>query len=104
MTNPINGGSRPVNSSGTETARTAKNRGTDQATGSRPEGTPANKPAESASTSERLQAVRQGIDQTPEVDQDRVDAIKQSIAEGRYVVNPDKIAQKFAELEGLLNQ
>ena len=34
---------------------------------------------------------------------ERVEAIKQAIAEGRFPIDPERIAAKFAELEGLLN-
>lgn len=53
--------------------------------------------------SERLQALRERIDNTGEVDRERVDAIKARIASGEYVVDPQRVAAKFAELEGLLN-
>ncbi|RFA28567.1 flagellar biosynthesis anti-sigma factor FlgM [Alkalilimnicola ehrlichii] len=59
--------------------------------------------AQAGVESERLQMVRDRIDSTPEVDIERVEAIKQSIAEGRYPLDPERIADKFAELEGLLN-
>lgn len=59
--------------------------------------------ADAASESERLQQVRERIDSTPEVDMERVEKIKQAIAEGRFPVDAKRIAAKFAELEGMLN-
>lgn len=53
--------------------------------------------------SSRLQQVQERIDNTPEVDMARVEAIKQAIAEGNFPIDAERIAQKFAELEGLLN-
>ncbi|MBA1146954.1 flagellar biosynthesis anti-sigma factor FlgM [Ectothiorhodospiraceae bacterium WFHF3C12] len=53
--------------------------------------------------SERLQALRERVDNTGEVDRERVDALKERIANGEYVVDPKRVAAKFAELEGLLN-
>lgn len=58
--------------------------------------------ADAASESERLTLVRERIDSTPDMDMDRVEAIKQAIAEGRFPVDPKRIAAKFVELEGLL--
>lgn len=59
--------------------------------------------AESAVASSRLQQIQERIDGTPEVDTARVEAIKQAIAEGNFPIDPARIAQKFVELEGLLN-
>ncbi len=53
--------------------------------------------------SERLQMIKDRVDSTPEVDMDRVEAIKQKIAEGKYPIDPERVAEKFAQFEGLLN-
>lgn len=53
--------------------------------------------------SARLQALRERIDNTGEVDRERVESLKARIANGEYVVDPKRVAAKFAELEGLLN-
>jgi negative regulator of flagellin synthesis FlgM len=42
------------------------------------------------------------MQQVPEVDSKRVEAIKTAIANGEYQPNSEVIAQKFAELEKLL--
>lgn len=54
--------------------------------------------------STRLQALRERIDNTGEVDRERVESLKERIANGEYVVDPKRVAAKFAELEGLLNE
>lgn len=58
--------------------------------------------ADAASESARLTRVREQIDSAPEVDMARVEAIKQAIAEGRFPIDPERVAEKFIELEGLL--
>lgn len=57
----------------------------------------------SSMQSERLQAIRSAIEGTPAVDRDRVAAIRDQIARGEYPLNPDRIAQRFAEFEKLLH-
>lgn len=42
--------------------------------------------------------------QTPYFDQQRVDSIKQSIAEGQYAVDSQRVADKFLETEQLLGK
>jgi len=42
--------------------------------------------------------------QTEYFDQERVDTIKQSIAEGQYAVDPQRVADKFMETEQLLGK
>jgi negative regulator of flagellin synthesis FlgM len=39
------------------------------------------------------------VAQAPDVDRKKVDAIKQSIAEGRYTVNPEQIAKAMLDAE-----
>lgn len=48
-----------------------------------------------------LQGLQQQAEQVPEVDQQRVDSIKQAIANGEYQPDPEKIAQQFTKLEQL---
>lgn len=70
----------------------------------------ASKPAPTASDNVSLSAKAQSlarlesrVAQAPEVDRKKVDAIKQAIAEGRYTVNPDKIAKAMLEAEQQAN-
>lgn len=103
MSSPIDNGPRlPLGGAGGANRKTAVD-----GAGSQP-GAKANE-ADQASVdasvqSERLKAVQESIDNTPEVDMEKVEAIKQSIAEGRFPIDPQRIAEKFAELEGLLNR
>jgi len=46
-----------------------------------------------------LQAAQRGLPSTPPLDQVKVEALRQSIAEGRYAINPQQIAQKMLELD-----
>lgn len=49
-----------------------------------------------------LEAMFSEIDKIPDMDSAKVDAIKQSIANGDYQPNAEVIAQKFTEIERLL--
>lgn len=52
-----------------------------------------------------LQQLAKGVTaQTEYFDQGRVDAIKQSIAEGQYAVDSQRVAEKFMETEQLLGK
>jgi len=101
MSNPIDNGPR-VTSPGVGSARGAHVKSV--RTGGEPASTgeSAGVQADTAAASTRLQQVRAAIDSAPEIDQARVDAIKQAIAEGRFPVDPKRIAEKFVQLEGLL--
>jgi negative regulator of flagellin synthesis FlgM len=59
--------------------------------------------ADASTESGRLQQIRERIDSTPDLDMKRVEDIKLALAEGRLSLDPERIAQKFASLEGLLN-
>ncbi|EAR22300.1 hypothetical protein NB231_05305 [Nitrococcus mobilis Nb-231] len=52
--------------------------------------------------SNRLQAVRDAIEHTPEIDSSRVASIRERIAQGDYPVNVEHIAQRFTAFEKLL--
>lgn len=103
MTNPIGNGPR-VDRTGvgaTSGNKAAETRGgATEADGAR-EGAG----AEGASSvqSERLQAVRAAIDSAPTIDRGRVESIRDQIARGDYPLDPDRIAQRFAEFEQLLH-
>lgn len=75
---------------------------TDKGSGGTPNPSASTSTSARPATSEPLRAVRECIEQTPEVDRKRIAEIKQSIADGRYVLDPLTIAQSFSELEGLL--
>ena len=99
MSNPIDNGSR-VGGSGLSGLRGATNKG--PRAPERDDVAVGGASGDTAVASSRLQQVRDTIDNTPEVDMDKVEAIKQAIAEGRFPIDPKRIAEKFAELEGLL--
>ncbi|ABM61311.1 flagellar biosynthesis anti-sigma factor FlgM [Halorhodospira halophila] len=101
MSNPIEGGGpRPVGPATAQPGKGQKSGGADEAPNAPSKGAAGG--ADEAATSERLQTVRERIDQTPEVDRDRVEAIKERIANGDYPVDAEKVAKKFAELEALV--
>ncbi len=104
MTNSINGGNQGVDRALAESLRSRQsNEIANQPAGGRPAEEAGGESAR-ASTSERLQAVSAAIEQAPDVDMERVEAIRQSIAEGNYPIDADRIASKFIELEGLLER
>ena len=47
----------------------------------------------------QLNDIQQALLDTPEVDQAKVDAIRQSIENGEYEINSSKIAEKMIELD-----
>ncbi len=49
-----------------------------------------------------LETMSAQLDKIPDMDMSKVDAIKQSIANGDYQPNAEVIAQKFTEIERLL--
>lgn len=49
-------------------------------------------PKDASSVSPQLQQVQNVLASTPAVNSDRVREIKQAIAEGRFTINPEKIA------------
>ena len=53
-------------------------------------------------TTKILEAMTSEIEKLPDMDMNKVDSIKQSIANGDYQPNADVIAQKFTEIERLL--
>ena len=48
------------------------------------------------------QQVNDKISSTPEINQSRVDAIKDALARGEYKPDAEQIAKKFIEIESLL--
>lgn len=100
MTNPVNNGSRVgSNMPATVSGKTTR---ADQASESASNEVPASSKDDASTESSRLQQLRERIDSTPEVDMARVEQIKQALAEGRLPFDPQRVAQKFADLEGLL--
>lgn len=104
MTNPINGGNQGVDRALAENLRSRQNNEIANQPGGGRSAEDAGGESARSSTSERLQAVSAAIEQAPDVDMERVEAIRQSIAEGNYPIDADRIASKFIELEGLLER
>ena len=51
-----------------------------------------------------LQQLADAVAEQPAFDARRVDAIRDAIAEGRYHVDPERLAENFMDLEYTLNQ
>ena len=51
-----------------------------------------------------LQHLADSVAEQPAFDAERVAAIRDAIAEGRYHVDPERLAEKFIDLEYELNQ
>lgn len=100
MANPVNNNPRPgVGIAATPHGKPAQASTPDSAApGAVSRGT-----ADASTESGRLQQIRERIDSTSDLDMKRVEEIKLAIAEGRLSLDPERIAQKFANLEGLLN-
>lgn len=104
MTNPVDSGKPAMDRTLAESLRsrgktTAAGQGQERPAPQQPEASAGN-----SGPSSRLQAVLDRISQTPEVDQARVDALRQSIAEGNYPIDADRIAERMVELERLLDR
>ena len=50
-------------------------------------------------TAAKLKRIEASLAQQPEVDQSRVDAVRERVESGNYSVDPKKIAQKLLRLE-----
>lgn len=50
-------------------------------------------------TASELMRLEEQLDTLPEVDSERVEALRQAIAEGRYEVNPGRIADALIQVE-----
>lgn len=54
------------------------------------------------SSTKILASMQSEIDKVADIDQSKIDSIKQALSDGTYQANPDTIAQKFIEIEKLL--
>lgn len=102
MTNPVNNGSRINN--GLPVTTNSKSVRADKSVESTNTSQAAVVGADASTESSRLQQLRERINTTPDVDMARVEEIKQALAEGRLTFDPQRIAEKFADLEGLLDR
>ncbi|HET8701984.1 MAG TPA: flagellar biosynthesis anti-sigma factor FlgM [Nitrococcus sp.] len=60
-------------------------------------------PGDTNLQSDRLQAVYDAIEHTPEIDRSRVEEISERIARGDYPLNVERIAERFTAFEKLLH-
>lgn len=59
----------------------------------------ASSPVRITEQARQLAALEQALSDVPVVNEARVDAIRQALAEGRYEVNPERIADKLLRTE-----
>ena len=52
----------------------------------------------------RLQALEKSLETVPVVDAQRVDALRKSIADGSFRIDPERVATKLVQLEGTLDK
>lgn len=103
MSNPIDNGPRPPGSYPTGSRNGTARTGSHEDTDSRPSAATAAPQDASTSESGRLQAVREAIDNTPEVDSSRVQDIRDRISRGEYPLDANRVAERFADFEQLLS-
>lgn len=53
---------------------------------------------------QQLQGVQSKMASLPEIDQKKITEIKLAIAEGRYKVDPEKLAANISQFESVLNE
>lgn len=107
MTNPINGTGRNrgeiLNEQSNRTARTDK---TSAVQGDNP------KPADTASNAEtvsitseasRIRELQNSLADVPDIDMEKVEAIKKEIANGNYPIDHERIASNLIDLEKSLS-
>lgn len=56
------------------------------------------------SQAQQVQGAQSNLSNLPEIDMQKVDAIKLAISEGRYKVDPEKLASNIATFEQALSQ
>jgi len=104
MTDTINTNNRPHNTAVPTETRSSSGPGAGKANASAPEQGKQSNPAAivELSTSGLLQTIGEQLEKQPEVNEARVAAIKQSLAQGDYKADAEVIARKFSEIEKLL--
>lgn len=70
--------------------------------GSQDSKSPAGGEVSITSTASLLARLQQSLGGKPAFDQSRVDAIRKALAEGKYIVNPDKVAHGLTQMEHAL--
>lgn len=104
MTSPIN----PINRSTTDALNnngSAKTRDKESSESQSSNPRPATEDTVSLSEqSLQVRDLQQQLENLPEVDAEKVEAIKQEIARGNYPLDPERIAQNLISLEKALNE
>ncbi|MDH5471450.1 MAG: flagellar biosynthesis anti-sigma factor FlgM [Gammaproteobacteria bacterium] len=103
MTNPINNINR------TATDALSNSNAKTKATVSAETGTTKTRPSSEdtvslSAESSQIKSLQQQLDAVPEVDIEKVDAIKREIAKGNYPLDPERIAENLISLEKALSQ
>ncbi|MFW2374727.1 MAG: flagellar biosynthesis anti-sigma factor FlgM [Gammaproteobacteria bacterium] len=104
MTSPIN----PINRSTTDALNSnGSTRARDKESTETSSSSPRPAAEDTVSLSDQSLQVRdlqQQLESLPEVDAEKVEAIKQEIAKGNYPLDPERIAQNLIKLEKALNE
>ena len=102
MTNPINNINRPL----TDALNAGNNKAKAQTSAdSSAETRPASEDTVSLSAeSGQVKSLQQQLDAVPEVDTEKVEAIKREIAKGNYPLDPERIAENLINLEKALSE
>ena len=100
MTNTINTNNQLRNG----TVSTGKTDGSNSTVGKQPSSTPAAEDSDQLSlqSTALAQQLSDKVKSVPEINQARVDAIKDALSRGEYKPDADQIAKKFIEIESLL--
>lgn len=101
---PINHINRSVTDAMTNNGKARSKPDADQATGgASATARPAEDKVSISEESLHVRELQQQLDQVPEVDAEKVNAIKQAIARGDYPLDPKKIAANLMNLEKILS-
>jgi negative regulator of flagellin synthesis FlgM len=101
MTDPVNTQIRARTSNSASGQSTTSNGSTEQSARSS-EGNSSAAVIVELSSSTLVKNLDAEIKNTPEINQEKIDSIKQALKNGEYTPNIDVIAEKFAEIESLL--
>ena len=103
MTSPISNINRPTTESLTSNAGKTRAKSTNESTSA--ESRPAADDTVSLSEeSVQVRELQQQLGNIPDVDAEKVEAIKQEIAKGNYPLDPERIAENLINLEKALGE
>lgn len=78
--------------------------GSDPSAGSAPAGKTTEDRVQLSAEAQTLKRLQDTVADLPAFDEAKVESIREAIAEGRYHVDPERLAARFMELESQLNQ